>query len=503
MVVFGCLIYFNDGPKMLEDSIMAMKRANLEVVTVDGAYREFPHERHFSTDGCTDVAKSLASIHIDAPKGRPWDDQAEKRNTYFEAIDTGDYGIVIDADEMLLPCDFKKIQLTEPIYRIMLISVSTKRVHFSTVRVYKKYPDLKYLYQHCRIYRADQHFPEKDMESGVQVSAHSGKNGKYPILGCHTGGEVTIEHLCHQRPEERLKDKTAYYQTRAEAKMGYARPKNETGIQRPRRIPQAGPAPQPVIRHDFPKLKVGLAVPVSGRLEISRLAVRRLLRQQWCEMFIVLVADIDYDFKLYSNDLLEYGGRVVVVSHGGYPLGSKWQYGIDFLRLMRPDIDYYLHIGSDDFICDEYCVKGHQLLKKHGGAYAGVRGFYVMRFNATTKTFKMVFWRGYKGDRKDEPLGAGRLIPRETMETLNWDLMDKSLNTHLDRAVTKKLLASGGALLLNDHLKDVHVLGVKRHGGSSISKFEDYAELGRPVLTCERSTLLSVYYPGLMDQLLK
>jgi hypothetical protein len=221
--VWAGVIYYNDGPEMLEICLKAVLACNIKIVAVDGAFKEFPHENHRSTDGCREIAKSLSTVHIEALPDRPWNDQAEKRNQYFQAIPINDYCFVLDADEVLRPFDATKIHFNKNIYRVMMHSDSAKKKEFSTIRVYRIYEDLRYLYQHCRLYRTTLHDPQRDMESGCVVSAHGPNNMIHPLLIDERGDRVFFDHFNHLRPEDRIKMKDEYYNKRQEASMGYVR----------------------------------------------------------------------------------------------------------------------------------------------------------------------------------------------------------------------------------------------------------------------------------------
>lgn len=224
--MYGGVIFFEDGPELLQRSIRAMKACGLKVVAVDGAYKEFlkleKRDNFESTDGCIDVAKAEADVYIPCKPGG-WDDQAEKRQKYVEATPDGCYFWVIDADEFIRPFTGLKIPLTHDSYRIMEHRHTTETImtSMSTVRVYKKYPDLGYLYQHCRVYRKNDHNRELGIDTGLVTKAVSMFNFEKPLILDDHNNMIIIEHRMYLRPQERNRLKQNYYRTREEMKMGY------------------------------------------------------------------------------------------------------------------------------------------------------------------------------------------------------------------------------------------------------------------------------------------
>jgi hypothetical protein len=224
---YGGLIFFEDGPELLKTSIRAMKACGLKVIAIDGAFKEFlkmeNRDVYESTDGCIDVAKSEADLFIPCKPGG-WDDQAEKRNEYVKATPLHSYFWIIDADEIIRLFNDLKNPLTEDSYRIMESRYTKENVvtAMSTVRVYKKYPDLAYKYQHCRVYRMDKHNPQVGIDSGLVTKASSMFNFEKPLIMDSSNIRVTIDHRMYLRPLERNRIKQNYYRTREEMKMGYA-----------------------------------------------------------------------------------------------------------------------------------------------------------------------------------------------------------------------------------------------------------------------------------------
>jgi hypothetical protein len=221
---WGCCIFYNDGPQLLEKSLKAMKAAGLSIIAVDGAYQEFMAVEGstipYSSDGCQEVAKRYAEVYIPCPAGG-WVDEVTKRNAYVEKVPVGDYFWWIDADEVLRP--FRgPVKLTADVYMLDIWHRGNMgRMKVSqTIRVYKKYPDLAHKYQHCRLYRLDDHV-EGNLDSGLVTSAHAEINMTRPPVMDLNGARVAFDHLFHERLRKRIFDKNRFYATMKEAKYGY------------------------------------------------------------------------------------------------------------------------------------------------------------------------------------------------------------------------------------------------------------------------------------------
>lgn len=211
--LIASIIFYNDTPELLEKSLKAIKASNIDIIAIDGAFREFPKsdkERYYSTDGCIDIAKKYADLYIPAPKWE-WVDQAHKRSTYFQLIPDGDFCIVLDGDEFLHPCEIDPNQWTENIYMCQLHR-SADDGWSNSVRIYRIFPDLKYMGQHSRIYRIFNHNP-KETVSGSVVQSH-GNN--VPLAHDKSGRPITFTHSPELRPAPRQKQDDIYMSNRKE-----------------------------------------------------------------------------------------------------------------------------------------------------------------------------------------------------------------------------------------------------------------------------------------------
>lgn len=99
--IIACVNVFNELD-LLPECIDSLKGMD-EIRIVDGAYRDFPHEKPYSTDGTIEWAREQMEkdkrIEL-ITCSKVWENEVEKRNAYFGA-DEGDWYLVIDADERI------------------------------------------------------------------------------------------------------------------------------------------------------------------------------------------------------------------------------------------------------------------------------------------------------------------------------------------------------------------------------------------------------------------
>ena len=216
--MFAGVIFYNDGPKILEKCLMSLVKAGIKPIAIDGAFKDFPRlegEEFYSTDGCLEVAKEHSWKVIESPV-HGWQDQVHKRNAYLEACPIGSYLMYIDADEILRQENVDLLHhLNEDAYRIIEHRHESNEYvrNMTSVRIYKIYNDLRYKYQHCRLYRLNNHI-ESDIDSGLVCKAHGEINMKTLL-------HISFDHYKFLRPKIRVDQKEKFYKERFESTYGY------------------------------------------------------------------------------------------------------------------------------------------------------------------------------------------------------------------------------------------------------------------------------------------
>jgi hypothetical protein len=104
MKLIACYSVYNEA-KYLEESLKSIKGKVDYIVVVDGAYKNFPHIKPYSTDDTIKIARRYADQVILNPM-KPnsiaelsWENQIQKRNKYLIG-DPGDVYLAIDGHEI-------------------------------------------------------------------------------------------------------------------------------------------------------------------------------------------------------------------------------------------------------------------------------------------------------------------------------------------------------------------------------------------------------------------
>lgn len=178
-----------------------------EVVCIDGAYTDFPHNECYSTDGTLELVKKNATKVITA--GVPWASQIVKRNAYLHlSKDFKGYLFIIDADEVLQGKFPKKMTALE-----YVIPVISKTYTINQIRLIKNREGLQYKDKHSFLYC------KGDLINDPLT------NTKAPTLE-----GITIQHNFHLRTSERLHIDGEYMRKRNEADQPVSKQEDSKGL---------------------------------------------------------------------------------------------------------------------------------------------------------------------------------------------------------------------------------------------------------------------------------
>ena len=179
-MLYICFNIYNEA-EYLEEALKAVKGKG-KIVIVDGAYKKFPHQIPYSTDGSLEIAKKYTDIIIETKE--PWQSEIFKRNQYLIGKE-GDTYLVIDGHEIW------KGDLTAPFgnYRIKW---KLKDGWHEAFRMFKHAEGIHYQRAHYEIWIGD-----KEIGTDFPVYPHG--------------------HLIHKdvKSKERIKNKEYYYSLKA------------------------------------------------------------------------------------------------------------------------------------------------------------------------------------------------------------------------------------------------------------------------------------------------
>lgn len=188
-MIFGCVIFYDDEPDLLEKCLMSLKVNSIPIIAIDGTFTEFPHTQVWSKDRTRDIAVGLAEIFIPACLDG-WQDQMTKRNVYLDII-RGHYAFVLDADEELI--QWVEPDLTEDFYAV---KIQNEDHVMPAPRLFRVSPQLCYMGKHYTLMNGDKIACEK--------------------YDNQTMSDIVIKH--HKRKDiNRTWLKNIYYGTRSES----------------------------------------------------------------------------------------------------------------------------------------------------------------------------------------------------------------------------------------------------------------------------------------------
>lgn len=151
------------------------------------------------------------------------------------------------------------------------------------------------------------------------------------------------------------------------------------------------------------------------RLSITKENVKSILS---CGVGVVLVVSDADEFKVFKQLFPD----ISIIHHANYPLGLKWQAGVEAARALRADP--LIINGSDDLLCQEYFTRVSELLNE-GHHFIGLKSWYVYDDDKSKNLYKFDYLAPI-------PLGGGRAYSRELLEKINYKVFDVRKEKHLD-----------------------------------------------------------------------
>lgn len=115
------------------------------------------------------------------------------------------------------------------------------------------------------------------------------------------------------------------------------------------------------------------------------------------------------------------------------PLGAKLNAGVKYAK--DKGFDYIIKIDSDDIVSDLFFDTYNIYFNFIKPDLLGLKDFYIYDIETT----KYYFWPGYEGVREGETIGSGRSLSYKLCEKLNFEIVDSSKNSALDKSMTLKL----------------------------------------------------------------
>jgi hypothetical protein len=188
--------------------------------------------------------------------------------------------------------------------------------------------------------------------------------------------------------------------------------------------------------------KIVAVMPVKGRELLLPWTIKRLKR---------IVDEVVCVTETKEERPICQAAGAIVTTLRSATLGAKWNGG--FLNARQFDPDYYLYVGSSDWISDNWIEELLPIAENH--ELTGVQDFYEMhlmydhyfdkkqnynvhKVNESFMGRKVGYWKGYYGERRGEPIGIGRLLRRDFVKRIDYKPFDPMLTKSLDWSMYNK-----------------------------------------------------------------
>ncbi len=185
--------------------------------------------------------------------------------------------------------------------------------------------------------------------------------------------------------------------------------------------------------------RVYALIPVSGREILLHHTIKRLSKQTYPTSAICC------GHTESEKAVCEEAGAIFISCPADTPLGEKWQLCAELAR-HQEGVEAVMILGSSDWVEDKWV---ETLMKEPYGAL-GSKGlfFYDIRPCNTTRLY---FWPGYTGPtRAGEPIGTGRIIKRELLDKMNWEIFYRDYTNSLDWSTMRLVEAVGEQMVCYD-----------------------------------------------------
>lgn len=197
MRIVGAVNVYQDEA-FLGECLSALACVADRIVVVDGAYKDFPvyGDSASSTDRTLEIACQYSKVVILPPRKvggfLPWPGEIEKRNEYLACGSSGEYFLVVDADEIVEGAVDRELLATHKDWGVDLYRAEEPKAHFPIHRLFAWRTGIRYRGTHHAVHIWDRLIhPEK------------------PPLPVFPG--LRLRHVQHRRTPERVERKGTYY----------------------------------------------------------------------------------------------------------------------------------------------------------------------------------------------------------------------------------------------------------------------------------------------------
>lgn len=195
--------------------------------------------------------------------------------------------------------------------------------------------------------------------------------------------------------------------------------------------------------------KIFTAIPVNGRHELIKHTIIRLLTKCGVSK-VYCMGDNNDDKKVCEESGAEW------VNHPNFPLGKKWNSGIEAALKSGIDYDGFLFVGSSDWIGEDWINTFSPYLSEYD--MIGTTNCYFLDIN-TNGEKRLIHWGGYSNHRVGEAIGIGRIYSMRIIKKLNGKLFPEEMDNSMDYMSMNNVISAGGKIktFVSDNAKTVSI----------------------------------------------
>ena len=186
---------FNEATH-IEKAILSVVKVADEVRVYDGAYKDYPHDKPYSTDGTIKLVKELALKYSNiklVEVTEPWNNQIEKRTAMFEGLEEGDYFIKLDGDEYISNPEEIRKNLDLDVGWVWTFSNIYPNPYMTT-RIFKYQKGMHYAGRHHWLYNGNNIFITSDQRMNLRF-----KHKDTPIRLFNFRDSSTVKRTAEKR----------------------------------------------------------------------------------------------------------------------------------------------------------------------------------------------------------------------------------------------------------------------------------------------------------------
>lgn len=183
-------------------------------------------------------------------------------------------------------------------------------------------------------------------------------------------------------------------------------------------------------------MKPTVVIATHHRVEITINLINKLFTDYDKVNVIVVTSQLN-EFHAFKK--LEYE-NLHVVKYTNWPLGQKWQQGVNYAK--KIGADPVIILGSDDELNPEFIPNALEYLKEYH--FIGLKRYWVKHEG-----------KRYLIDYKPvQPLGGGRVYSKRLLDSIGWKLF-KNLDRKLDDFGWEQVVKSKARFLLVQNIEKV------------------------------------------------